>query len=700
MTFPKASNPPAGAASKNDEILPGTVLGDRYRIDALLGQGAMGKVYSAEHILLRKKLAIKILRGDRAQVPEVVARFEREAMAAANIEHPNIAGASDFGRLADGSVYLVLEYVQGASLRDEIQAGPFPLERSLHIGRQIASALAGAQELQIVHRDLKPENIMLVEKHGDPDFVKVLDFGIARVPMAEGANNPLTKVGIVFGTPEYMAPEQALGQRVDGRADLFALGVILFEMIAGVRPYPGGAANFARKFSAKPVRVSERAPGVVVPKEVENIIGRLLAADVRLRFQSATEVLAAFSELKGPASLPGAPARPPEPARAPAKASGVQLPSFLPGDPLPAFDLPSEPLGNGGSRPTPPLASGAVVKPEGIGNPEPPEAPTLHRAPSLEVSGLASASEQPEIEAHGRVAKDERRFSILARTVLLRGRSLHATCCALIDQHRERLPRFVRRRIKRVPAATLLVSLLGLATLGVLLVVIALAVGEPQAREVVPPGGELESAVAPEGVGSSLSAPPVLVEPVREDATTQLQLALARVGDGKAAEAIGLLGRALSSETAVAEDPRTAEVFVQSLRLEAERVEDAAFALLQGPMGQHGADLLYEVSLDAKIAEPTRARARAWLGTKEFERVSSPALYSAVKLRQASRCEQKHHLLKLAGNVGGKHTLEYLRELQKSSRCEPDDSAECYPCLAADDRLEQTIRLLEQSAGR
>src|SRR5690606_22759466 len=173
-----------GKGPVTGDSLLGTVLAERYRLDALLGEGGMGKVYAAQHVLMRKRLAVKVLHRQLTQVPEVVQRFEREALAAAHIDHPNVAAATDFGKLADGSVYLVLEFVEGRSLRDEIAEGPLPPRRALHIARQIASALQAAHQLSIVHRDLKPENVMLVEKAGDRDCVKVLDFGIAKVPIA------------------------------------------------------------------------------------------------------------------------------------------------------------------------------------------------------------------------------------------------------------------------------------------------------------------------------------------------------------------------------------------------------------------------------------------------------------------------------------------------------------------------------------
>ncbi|HEX3854175.1 MAG TPA: serine/threonine-protein kinase, partial [Polyangiaceae bacterium] len=297
---------------KGGEVDPriGTLLADRYRIDALIGEGGMGKVYSAEHVLMRKRLAVKVLRRELTSVPEVVARFEREAMAAGNIEHPNVAGATDFGKLPDGAVFLVLEFVSGHSLRDEIARGNFEVERALHITRQIASALSAAHLQGIVHRDLKPENVMLVEKGGDPDFVKVLDFGIAKVPIGDldgvaKGGNPITKAGMVFGTPEYMAPEQALGQNVDGRADLYALGVILFEMLAGVRPFTSQSSVgiLGQQLSKLPPSFAERAPGTVVPPATELIVRKLLARESAERFQTAVELARAIDEQLAP--IPG-----------------------------------------------------------------------------------------------------------------------------------------------------------------------------------------------------------------------------------------------------------------------------------------------------------------------------------------------------------------------------------------------------------
>lgn len=273
-----------------DDAMIGTILSDRYRIDALLGEGGMGRVYRGEHVLMRKRVAIKILHNQLMTVPEVVARFEREAMASAHIEHPHVAAATDFGKLPDGSVFLVLEYVEGVSLSSLIAAGPCPYERALRIALQILAALEAAHARGIVHRDLKPDNVLLVRREDGGDFVKVLDFGVAKVPAMSGAGQEsITQVGMVYGTPEYMAPEQALGQDVDATADLYALGVLLYEMLAGVRPYEGPVVGLLGQQLTKPLPLmAERRPGLRVPPRVEALVRELLQPDKGQRTPSAT----------------------------------------------------------------------------------------------------------------------------------------------------------------------------------------------------------------------------------------------------------------------------------------------------------------------------------------------------------------------------------------------------------------------------
>lgn len=181
-----SSKPPSPPPETSRERLSiGSVIAERYRVQEVVGEGGMGTVYAAEHLALRKKVAIKVLHLDLLRLPNIVARFEREARATARIEHPNVTNALDFGTLPNGALYLVLEFVDGRRLRDVILQGPLALSRALNIAKQIASVLAVAQTLGIVHRDLKPENVILVQRDDEPDFVKVLDFGIARMTSAE-----------------------------------------------------------------------------------------------------------------------------------------------------------------------------------------------------------------------------------------------------------------------------------------------------------------------------------------------------------------------------------------------------------------------------------------------------------------------------------------------------------------------------------
>jgi serine/threonine-protein kinase len=296
--FAVMATPGGAIATREDDHDPrlGMVLAERYRIDSLIDSGGMGRVYVGEHVLMHKRVAIKVLHRELSSIPEFVARFEREARAAGNIGDEHVVAATDFGKLPDGAVFLVLEYVEGRNLRDEIAQGPMPLARTLHIARQITGALRAAHALGIVHRDLKPENVMLVNKAGDPDFVKVLDFGIAKVPIGERTSEdskPITKAGMVFGTPEYMPPEQALGQSVDSRADLYSLGVIMYEMLAGRRPFGGESevSVLGQQLSRSAPPVSKRAPGAYIPPSIDTFVKKMLHREASRRFQTADQIL-------------------------------------------------------------------------------------------------------------------------------------------------------------------------------------------------------------------------------------------------------------------------------------------------------------------------------------------------------------------------------------------------------------------------
>jgi serine/threonine-protein kinase len=287
----------------------GVVVAGRYRVECLLGTGGMGAVYRAEHVHMRKTVALKVLHRELASVNEVVARFEREAIAAVRIEHPNVVAASDFGKLDDGSFYLVLEYVDGKSLRALLAEGPLPTDRVVEIARQTALALSAAHAAEIVHRDLKPDNVMLLPEPDGTSRVKVLDFGIARVslPNAPDATH-LTRVGVVMGTVAYMSPEQATGQTVDGRSDLYSLGVMMYEMIAGRQPFEAELPSqvLARQLVEPPPPLpSTTPPGLTA------LVMDLLAKVPVDRPATARDVLDRLASLARGSARPVAAALPP-----------------------------------------------------------------------------------------------------------------------------------------------------------------------------------------------------------------------------------------------------------------------------------------------------------------------------------------------------------------------------------------------------
>jgi eukaryotic-like serine/threonine-protein kinase len=217
------------------DALLGTLVDQRYRIDSQIGEGGMGVVYKATHVALNKVVALKILRGEMAKDPEVTQRFMQEAQAASGIGHENIIDIHDFGKLPDGTAYFVMEYLNGRPLSELIQrGGSIPTGDALQILRQTAGALGAAHARGIVHRDLKPDNVIVLTRGELTNFVKVLDFGIAKVGATK---NKLTRTGMVFGTPHYMSPEQAAGQSVDARTDIYALGVMMYEMFTGRVPF-------------------------------------------------------------------------------------------------------------------------------------------------------------------------------------------------------------------------------------------------------------------------------------------------------------------------------------------------------------------------------------------------------------------------------------------------------------------------------
>ena len=279
---------------KGSDSLLDHVIAERYHILKRIGEGGMGRVYLGEHVKMNRQCAIKVMSPQLLNDHESAARFGREASNAARIIHPNVAAVFDYGE-SDGLVYLVMEYVDGEPLARIIQReAPLQLERALDLSRQIADGLGAAHELGIVHRDLKPDNILISRNKSGKEIAKVVDFGIAKA-IQEGAGEGLTRTGQVIGTPEFMSPEQLVGDPVDARSDFYALGCILYLMLTGAPAFaaPTREQMITRRLAEGPPHAQELDPGI--PDSVDAIVSRLLARSPADRYGSAAEVRDALS---------------------------------------------------------------------------------------------------------------------------------------------------------------------------------------------------------------------------------------------------------------------------------------------------------------------------------------------------------------------------------------------------------------------
>ena len=282
----------AGAPAPQDPYV-GTVVNGKFHVEALIGQGGMGKVYRARHLTLERTVVLKMLHRGFSADPAVAQRFHREAKAASRLNHPNSIAVLDFGQAEDGTLFMAMEYLQGKDLARVIaEDHPLGVARIVRIGAQILSALAEAHALGIIHRDLKPENVMIEPRRNEPDHVKVLDFGIAKISEPGAGEARLTQAGLVCGTPEYMSPEQASGKELDARSDLYSVGVILYQMATGLLPFESDTpVGFLTKhLSEPPPPPSRRRPGVAVAPALEALIMRALAKDPAARHASADEM--------------------------------------------------------------------------------------------------------------------------------------------------------------------------------------------------------------------------------------------------------------------------------------------------------------------------------------------------------------------------------------------------------------------------
>ncbi|MGF1510461.1 MAG: protein kinase [Myxococcota bacterium] len=297
----EASSSPPVALDPPDEdrtsLRAGDVIQDRYRVIEELGRGGMSIVYRAEHMLLLKRVALKLLRPELCLLPNVVERFQREARSVCRLDDPNIVRVTDFGRTEDGLLYLVMDLIEGESLAGFIaEHGPVPVAQATGVVRQILSGLAHAHSFEIVHRDLKPENIMLVQ--GRRLQVKILDFGIAKLGGTD--HQSITQAGTVFGTPRYMSPEQAAGESVDHRTDLYTIGVILYQLLTGHVPFDGESTVqlLAKVLTQAPPTMEFEADSPAIRDHLRAVTMKALAKEPEDRFTSAKAFLEALDGIR------------------------------------------------------------------------------------------------------------------------------------------------------------------------------------------------------------------------------------------------------------------------------------------------------------------------------------------------------------------------------------------------------------------
>jgi serine/threonine-protein kinase len=382
------------------QAMIGKTIAGRYEIKALLGQGGMGAVYEAVQQPLDRRIALKVIKRSLTDEPVAVKRFIQEAQAAAALSHPHIVTLHDFGQTDDGTLYIAMEFLEGKSVRQELAAhGAMPWQRTVPIVVDVCQALLEAHQRGIIHRDLKPDNIMLLQAAGRSDYAKVVDFGVAKLLDRPDGQSTLTGTGMVVGTPGYISPEQINGVTDDARSDLYALGVVWFEMLTNRSPFEDKTPMklVVKHLTEKPPQPSHLFPEGNIPPEVDALVYRLLAKEPASRGEGSAQLLAQLQELWARSQ-----GLPPDAATAgmstsevdavKAAAAAVTAPGTPP--PTPAPSLPTS------STPPAPAATGALVS---AGGPAP--------SGSTPATGAVAAPSDAERQRH---AKGGRKWAIAA----------------------------------------------------------------------------------------------------------------------------------------------------------------------------------------------------------------------------------------------------------------------------------------------
>lgn len=662
MNDPSPEPTPTPAATS----LVGQVVSGRYRIQKLIGEGGMGAVYLAEHTHMRKRVALKLLHAEMSQDEEVLARFRREAEAAAHVEHPNVAAATDFGQTEDGAFFLVLEYVEGTSLRDVLKDGALSPSRALHVARQIAFALERAHGAGIVHRDLKPENVMLVHKGDDVDFVKVLDFGIAKVEPHphRDATQPLTRLGTILGTPEYMAPEQALGETVGPAADLYAVGVMLYEMLTGKHPFDADdrMAVLSMHIVAPVPKMADRNPAIDIPPAVEDLVRRLLEKDAK---QRPTGARALVDEIDVAAAQ-----------------SGVELPHVTS---MRSFGRESNPdLGRAPQSPSGEMLAAPpsrAVPPSRGWSENDALAKTDYGLPA---SGLPHANAATQ---HGQASK---------------GPAGDARVLAFLEP------------LTKLPRNVLIAIAAAVPVFVVLLIVVIIVAARSSATGAdasdAAPGAADKTFLgakakptraSPEKLRASaeqgVPALEALAAEFPEDPAVHKQLAQSLADGNRLGDMLRVLRTLVKLDKNAVDEKLIDAVVGATLRSE---TSDEAFAMLEGQLGSRGVDALIEVSTSKAMPPSIQKRAAKSLARPEVRANASPATSVLLDLKAAKRCEEKRDLLERVKENGDARLLPSLKAMRSPRGCGFMGMRDCFSCLRKDDSLDEAIKAVEARSSK
>ncbi len=353
--------------SAQDPFIGRDILDGQFQILQKIGKGGMGSVYKALQPAMNRMVAVKILHPKFTSRRDLASRFRREARAMSHLTHPNTAKVFLYGELDDGSLYIVMELLEGKNMNQTVRSeGPMPLDRAIGILVQVCSALEEAHRAGMIHRDLKPENVFLCQQAGMKDYAKVLDFGLAKVTEREmrPGSIALTQEGMVFGTPEFMSPEQAQGKKLTAVSDIYSLAVILYEALTGKLPFDAktGMEFIQHQVMTKPLTLAQRAPNRSFPPLLQEVFDKALEKDPTKRFPTALDfskaleaVLEGKTELPAPLATPGNLTLP---------VSTPQPPSQQPPSQQPPSQQPASP--SQASVPPPASSSSASLEPAAV----------------------------------------------------------------------------------------------------------------------------------------------------------------------------------------------------------------------------------------------------------------------------------------------------------------------------------------------